>query len=74
MSRANKITMVSDGDGEVGASRITQEVLTIMQSIPGVVTAMTGVDFLKKPSQVWNGSVIENEEKCCQKQRKGAQK
>jgi len=48
LSQANKITMVSDGTGEIGASRITAEVLAIMQTIPGIVTSMTGVDFLKK--------------------------
>jgi flotillin len=48
LSQANKITMVSDGSGEIGASRITAEVLAIMQTIPGIVTSMTGVDFLKK--------------------------
>ena len=48
LSQANKITMVSDGTGEIGAARLTAEVLAIMQTIPGVVTSMTGVDFLKK--------------------------
>jgi flotillin len=45
MSQANKITMVSTGDGPIGASRITGEVLEIMGSLPETVKQMTGVDI-----------------------------
>merc|ERR1719211_438216 len=44
LSQAKKITMVSDGDGEIGAARITGEVLDIMNSLPDMVNKMTGVD------------------------------
>ena len=36
--------MVSDGSGEVGAARITGEVLDIMVKVPTMVNKMTGVD------------------------------
>merc|ERR1712168_1286704 len=45
MSQANKITMVSTGDGPIGASRVTGEVLEIMGSLPDTVKKMTGVDI-----------------------------
>merc|ERR1712123_74463 len=44
LSQAKKITMVSDGSGEVGAARITGEVLDIMLKVPTMVNKMTGVD------------------------------
>jgi len=43
-----KITMVSTGDSPVGASKMTGEMLEIMQSLPETVKAMTGVDITKK--------------------------
>ena len=48
VSQVNKITMVSTGEGAVGASRVTGEVLDIMASLPDTVRAMTGVDITKK--------------------------
>jgi flotillin len=47
LSEANKITMVSGPDGEVGAARLTKEVLDIMEYIPGVVKSLTGVELAK---------------------------
>ena len=47
LSEANKITMVSNGDSAVGASKLTNEILTIVDSIPGIVKSMTGVDIKK---------------------------
>lgn len=47
LSRANKITMISDGDSDIGASKLTGEVLNIMGAIPDTVTKMTGVDIAK---------------------------
>merc|ERR1712066_51354 len=44
LSQAKKITMVSDGSGEVGAARITNEVLEVMVKVPDMVNRMTGVD------------------------------
>lgn len=45
LSQANKITMVSTGDGPIGASRVTGEVLEIMSSLPETIKQMTGVDI-----------------------------
>jgi flotillin len=45
LSQVDKITMVSDGDGPIGASRVTGEVLDIMNSLPAMVQNMTGVDI-----------------------------
>jgi len=47
LTKANKITMISDGNGEIGAAKITDEVINIVKTIPKVVTAMTGVEILK---------------------------
>jgi len=44
LSQTKKITMVCNGDGEIGAGRITGEVLDIMVRVPGIVKQMTGVD------------------------------
>jgi flotillin len=43
--------MVSSGDSDIGAAKLTQEVLTIMQTIPGIVSSMTGVDMLQISSK-----------------------
>ncbi|TRY67414.1 hypothetical protein TCAL_15801 [Tigriopus californicus] len=48
LSKVNKITMVTDGPGEIGASKITGEVLQIMQKMPELVKDMTGVDITKQ--------------------------
>merc|ERR1719411_903697 len=45
LSKAKKITMISDSTSELGASKLTQEVLDIMNKIPDTVTKMTGVDI-----------------------------
>lgn len=45
LTKAKKITMISDNSSELGASKITQEVLDIMNKIPDTVTKMTGVDI-----------------------------
>jgi len=53
LSQAKKITMVSDGSGEVGAARITSEVLEVMVKVPDMVNRMTGVDVT---NNIMNGS------------------
>ncbi len=45
LSQAKKISMVADASGELGASKLTGEVLQIVQSVPGLVKNMTGVDI-----------------------------
>jgi len=51
LSKANKITMISDGSGDIGASKLTGEILGIMGSIPETVTKMTGVNIAKQLSE-----------------------
>uniref|UniRef100_A0AAG5D7E6 Band 7 domain-containing protein n=1 Tax=Anopheles atroparvus TaxID=41427 RepID=A0AAG5D7E6_ANOAO len=45
LSQAKKITMVSSGNGEVGAVKLTGEVLQIVNKIPELVKSITGVDI-----------------------------
>ena len=47
LSQAKKITMVSSGTGDVGASKLTGEVLDIVTKVPEMVKAVTGVDIMK---------------------------
>jgi len=51
LSQAKKITMVTDGSGEVGAAKLTNEVLMIMSSVPSTVKNMTGVDITQQLSR-----------------------
>ncbi|CAM9769151.1 unnamed protein product [Lampetra fluviatilis] len=43
LSKARKVTMISSGGGEVGASKLTSEVLDIMSKLPESVERLTGV-------------------------------
>jgi flotillin len=45
LSQAKKITMVSTGTGEVGAAKLTNEVLQIVNKVPELVKSITGVDI-----------------------------
>ncbi|GJQ87980.1 putative flotillin [Trypoxylus dichotomus] len=47
LSQAKKITMVSTGHGEIGAAKLTGEVLNIVNKVPDLVKSMTGVDIVK---------------------------
>ncbi|XP_050502461.1 flotillin-1 isoform X1 [Diabrotica virgifera virgifera] len=47
LSQAKKITMVSTGTGEVGAAKLTGEILDIVNKVPMLVKSMTGVDISK---------------------------
>ncbi|KAL5286750.1 FLOT1 family protein [Megaselia abdita] len=47
LSQAKKITMVSSGTGEVGASKLTGEVLDIVNKVPELVKNITGVDIAR---------------------------
>lgn len=47
LSQAKKITMVSSGHGEIGAAKLTSEVLSIVAKVPDLVKTMTGVDIVK---------------------------
>ncbi|GLD63821.1 flotillin-1-like protein [Lates japonicus] len=45
LSSAKKVTMVSSGGSEVGAAKLTGEVLDIMTRLPVAVEKLTGVDI-----------------------------
>lgn len=45
LSQAKKITMVSTGGGEIGAAKLTEEILTIVNKVPELVKSITGVDI-----------------------------
>ena len=47
LSQTKKITMISSGKGDVGAAKLTTEVLDIMEKLPKVVEDLTGVDVTK---------------------------
>lgn len=42
---AQKVTMVSNGGGEVGAAKLTGEVLDIMTRLPAAVEKLTGINI-----------------------------
>uniref|UniRef100_A0A3P9AH92 Flotillin n=1 Tax=Esox lucius TaxID=8010 RepID=A0A3P9AH92_ESOLU len=54
LGQAHKITMVSSGGAEVGAAKLTGEVLDIMTRLPAAVEKLTGVSIsqVKQPHQV----------------------
>ncbi|XP_064616647.1 flotillin-1-like isoform X2 [Liolophura sinensis] len=45
LSSCKKVTMVSSGKGDVGALKLTGEVMAIMEKLPKVVEGLTGVDI-----------------------------
>jgi len=45
LSQANDITFVSTGGSDVGASRLTSEVVRVMGQVPPVVKSLTGIDI-----------------------------
>ncbi|XP_064210997.1 flotillin-1 isoform X3 [Tribolium castaneum] len=47
ISQTKKITMVSTGSGEIGAAKLTGEVLDIVNKVPQLVKNLTGVDIAK---------------------------
>jgi flotillin len=47
LSQANKITMVSSGKSDVGAAKLTGEVMEIMERMPKLVEGLTGVNITK---------------------------
>jgi len=47
LTAVNKITMVSSGKGDIGAAKITGEIMTIMERLPRVVESLSGVDITK---------------------------
>lgn len=47
LSQCKKIVMVSNGQSDVGASKITAEILDIVSNLPKSVEALTGIDISK---------------------------
>ncbi len=47
LSQTKKVTMISTGEGQVGASKLTGEVLKIMEGLPNLVEQMAGVNIAK---------------------------
>jgi flotillin len=37
--------MISSGDGEIGAAKLTGEILDIMGKVPNLVKSLTGIDM-----------------------------
>ncbi|RUS87541.1 hypothetical protein EGW08_004717, partial [Elysia chlorotica] len=47
LTNARKVTMVSSGKGDVGALKLTNEVMGIMEKLPKVVENLTGINISK---------------------------
>ncbi|XP_076436261.1 flotillin-1-like isoform X2 [Babylonia areolata] len=47
LTNTKKITMVSSGKGDVGAHKLTSEVMSIMEKLPSVVENLTGINIAK---------------------------
>ncbi|CAB3387292.1 Hypothetical predicted protein [Cloeon dipterum] len=45
LTQAKKVTMVSSGDGQIGAAKLTGEVLDMVTRMPQLVKQLTGVDI-----------------------------
>lgn len=45
LSATNKVTMVSSGGAEIGAAKLTGEVLDIMTKLPETIEKLTGVNI-----------------------------
>ena len=45
LANAGSIKMISSGDGEIGASKLVGEVITIIEQIPKMIETITGVDI-----------------------------
>lgn len=58
LSQAKKITMVSSGNGTVGAEKLTEEVFNIVQRVPDLVKNLTGVDIAKVRTKLVTVSTV----------------
>lgn len=47
LAQTKSVKMVSIGKGDVGASKLTGEVLDVMERLPKSVESLTGVDITK---------------------------
>lgn len=53
-----KVKMISTGDGEIGASRLTGEVMSIMDRLPQMVNNMTGIDITQVRRLITYSSLV----------------
>lgn len=47
LSQAKKIKMISSGQGDIGAARLTGEVIDIVTKVPEMIKTITGVNVMK---------------------------
>jgi len=47
LSQTKKVVMVSTGKGDVGAAKLTNEIVEVMERLPKMVESMTGIDISK---------------------------
>ena len=47
LAQTRKVTMVSMGKGDIGAAKLTGEILEVMGRVPCVVETITGVNISK---------------------------
>lgn len=45
LSKTEKIVMISNGEGGIGASKLTKEILDVVTQVPPMLEAVTGVDL-----------------------------
>lgn len=45
LSKTEKIIMISNGEGGIGASKLTKEILDVVTQVPPMLEAVTGVDL-----------------------------
>ncbi|MBF0408630.1 MAG: flotillin family protein [Candidatus Riflebacteria bacterium] len=45
LSKTEKIIMISNGDGGIGASKLTKEVIDVVTQVPPMLEAVTGIDL-----------------------------
>lgn len=55
LCKAKKVTMVSSGGGDVGAAKLSGEVLDIMTRLPDAVEKLTGVNISQVSPSVNEG-------------------
>ncbi|CAI9716706.1 Hypothetical predicted protein [Octopus vulgaris] len=48
LAQCRKVTMVSTGKSEIGAAKLTNEVLQIMEKLPHVIEGLTGVNLISQ--------------------------
>jgi len=51
LTKTKKVTMVSSGGGEVGAAKLTGEILDVVNRLPNLVESMTGVKLSQALAQ-----------------------